>query len=74
MRPRYHGLRFQTLHAIYSQFCSLTSCESRERLNPEGSFKNGLLSGLKLYYPSTKDECEEGVKFVTKVNDNLDAL
>ena len=34
----------------------------------------GLLSGLKLYYPSTKDECEEGVKFVTKVNDILDAL
>ena len=33
----------------------------------------GLLSGLKPYYTSTKDECE-GVKFVTKVNDILDAL
>ena len=32
------------------------------------------LSGLKSYYPSTKDECEEGVEFATKVNDNLDAL
>ena len=28
------------------------------------------LSGLKAYYyPSTKDECEEVVEFVTKVND-----
>ena len=36
--------------------------------------KTGLLSGLKSYYPSTKDECEEGVEFVTKVNDILDAL
>ena len=35
--------------------------------------RTGLLSGLKSYYPSTKDECE-GVKFVTKVNDILDAL
>ena len=41
--------------------------------NPEWSFENGLLSGLKLYYPSRKDECE-GVEFVTKVNDILDAL
>ena len=32
------------------------------------------LSGLKLDYPTTKDECEEGVKFVTKVNDSLEAL
>ena len=32
------------------------------------------LSGLKLYYPSAKDECEEGVEFVTKVNDIFDAL
>ena len=35
----------------------------------------GLLSsGVKSYYPSTKDECEEGVKFSTKVNDILDPL
>ena len=26
------------------------------------------LSGFKLHFPSTKDECEEGVEFVTKVN------
>ena len=32
------------------------------------------LSGLKSYYPSTKDEYEEVVEFVTKVNDILDAL
>ena len=64
VRPRYNCLRFQILHAIYSQFSSLTSCQSRERPNPEGSFKNGLLSGLKSYYPSIKDECEEGVEFV----------
>ena len=44
-----------------------------ERPNPQGLFKNGLLSGLKLYHPFTKDE-REGVKFVTKVNDILDAL
>ena len=36
--------------------------------NPELSFTNGLLSGLKSYYPST------GVEFVAKVNDILDAL
>ena len=35
VRPRYHCLRFQILHAIYSQFSSLTSCQSRERPNPE---------------------------------------
>ena len=34
---------------------------------------NGLLSGLKVYYPSTKDE-GEGVEFVTKVNDILEAF
>ena len=72
--PRYHCLRFQLLHTIYSQFSSLTSQESREQPNPARSFKTGLLSGLKLYHPSTKDECEEVVKFVTKVNDILDAL
>ena len=49
---------FQILHAIYSQFSSLTSRISRERPNPEWSFENGLFSGLKSYYPSTKDECE----------------
>ena len=49
-------------------------------VNPENGLilsdhvENGLLSGLKSYYPSTKDECEEGVEFVTKVNDILDAL
>ena len=26
VRPRYHCLRFQILHSIYSQFSSLTSC------------------------------------------------
>ena len=26
MRPRHHCLRFQILHAIYSQFSSLASC------------------------------------------------
>ena len=30
-------------------------------------------SDLKSYYPSTRDECE-GVEFVTKLNDFLDAL
>ena len=34
----------------------------------------GQLSGLKSHCPSTKIECEEGVEFVTKVNDILDAL
>ena len=52
---------------------ALQVCQSREWPNPELSFKNGPLSGLKSYYSSTKDECE-GVEFVTKVNDILDAL
>ena len=34
----------------------------------------GQLSGLKSHCPSTKNECEEGVEFVTKVNAILDAL
>ena len=48
-------------------------------VNPENSLilsdhlRMGLLSGFNSYYPSTKDECE-GVAFVTKVNDILDAL
>ena len=53
---------------------SLVVNPENERPNPVWSFENGLLSGLKLSYPSTKDECEEGVEFVTKVNDILDAL
>ena len=73
MRTRYHCLCFQILHAIYSQFGSFASCYSRERPNPERSFKSGPLSGLKSYYPSTNSECE-GAEFVTKVNDILDAL
>ena len=48
MRPRYHCLHFQTLHAIYSQFSSLTSCYSRERPNPEWSFKNGRVIRIKI--------------------------
>ena len=34
----------------------------------------GSVIWIKIVYPSTKDECEEGVEFVTKVNDILDAL
>ena len=38
------------------------------------SFKNGaVLSGLKSYYPSAKDECK-GVEFATKVNDVKNVL
>ena len=36
------------------------------------SFKNGLLSGLKLCCPSTKDECE-GVEFVIKTHIRIPA-
>ena len=67
MRPRYHCLHFQILHAIYSQFSSLTSLQPRRRPNPQRSFKNGRSSGLKLYCPFTKSESEKGVEFVTKV-------
>ena len=76
MHPRYHCLCFQILHAISPQFSSLTTVVA----NPENGLilrdhsRTGLLSGLKSYYPSTKDECEEGVEFATKVNDILDAL
>ena len=46
--PRYHCLCFQILHAIYSQFSSLTSCHSRERPNPEWSFENGVVIWIKI--------------------------
>ena len=48
--PRYHCLYFQILHAIYSQLSSLISRQSRERPNPDWSFKNGLLSELKIVF------------------------
>ena len=42
VRWRYHCLRFQILHTIYSQFSSLPSCYYKERPHPDWSFKIGL--------------------------------
>ena len=74
MRPRYHCLHFQILHAIYSQFSSFTTVVNLENgLILSDNSRMGRLSGLKLYYLSTKDEFE-GVKFENKGNDISKAL
>ena len=55
--PRYHCLRFQILHTIYSRFTGLTNCQSRERLNPEGSFENGAFIWIKIVLSVYKVLC-----------------
>ena len=74
MRPRYLCLHVQILHPLFTH-----SLAAKLVANPENGLilsdrsRMELLSGLKSYYPSTKDECD-GVEFVTKVNYILDAL